>query len=82
MLDEWRLRAALRQVVRGVAALHAAGIVHRDLKPPNVLVTESGRVVILDFGIAAAVGPSASLRTVEEGISGTVGYMAPEQCAG
>ncbi len=81
-LDLPRLRGALRQLIQGVSALHAAQIVHRDLKPANVLVTEEGRVVILDFGIAADVVPAPTLTTVEDGISGTIEYMSPEQCAG
>ncbi len=81
-LDEARLRAALRQLLQGVAALHRAGKVHRDLKPSNVLVSWSGRVVILDFGITGEISPSGTAQTIDETISGTVEYMAPEQCSG
>jgi len=81
-LDEARLRGALRQLLQGVAALHRAGKVHRDLKPSNVLVTSSGRVVILDFGITGEISPAGTAQTIDETISGTVEYMAPEQCAG
>lgn len=82
VLDVPRLRTALRQLIQGVAALHAARIVHRDLKPSNVLVTADSRVVILDFGIAAEAVPSEALKTIEDFITGTIEYMAPEQCAG
>ncbi len=75
--DEARLRDGLSQLARGLSALHAAGKVHRDIKPANVLVTLEGRVVILDLGLARDAESEA-----EEGIVGTVLYMAPEQIAG
>ncbi|MGJ7489316.1 serine/threonine-protein kinase [Variovorax sp. ZT4R33] len=79
-LDARRLRAALKQLLRGVAAIHGAGMLHRDLKSSNVLVEKDGRVVILDFGLVVDWRASAAQRpAVDAGFSGTPGYMAPEQ---
>jgi len=71
-----RLRPVLGQLAQALAALHAAQCVHRDVKPSNVLVTDAGRAVLLDFGLVSA----ASIETTQSG-AGTPEYMAPEQVA-
>jgi eukaryotic-like serine/threonine-protein kinase len=76
-LDELKLRVALAQLAEGLGALHRAGKVHRDVKPSNILVTNEGRVVLLDFGLVAE---SEDLH--ERRVVGTVDYMAPEQALG
>ncbi|MEJ8857473.1 AAA family ATPase [Variovorax robiniae] len=78
-LDEQRLRAALKQLLKGVVAIHGAGMLHRDLKSSNVIVEKGGRVVILDFGLAVVGRACAAARPAESGFSGTPGYLAPEQ---
>ncbi|MFI5306391.1 MAG: serine/threonine-protein kinase PknK [Polyangiales bacterium] len=83
LLEEGRLRSGLGQLVRAMAAIHALGKLHRDLKPSNVLVDESGHVVVIDFGLAIDPEPGSVGHTLtEDGVSGTPGYMAPEQAAG
>jgi hypothetical protein len=76
-----RLREALGQLVEGLAALHAHRLVHRDLKPRNVRVEPGGRLVILDFGLAADVDRSGRHLHTGGNVLGTVPYMAPEQGA-
>lgn len=73
------LRRCLRQLVDGIASIHAAGRLHRDVKPQNVLVTTSGDVKILDFGLVAELAPDDQ-QTAES--AGTPAYIAPETIGG
>jgi hypothetical protein len=74
-----RLRASLRQLAEGVAALHQLGKLHRDLKPSNVLVTAGGRVKICDAGLVTAT--DGELQTRSRHAKGTPVFMSPEQAA-
>ncbi len=77
-----RLERALLQLAAGLAALHAADRLHRDVKPANVMVTVGGRVVLLDFGLAALIGSSGAGAVEPRGLTGTIDYMSPEQAWG
>jgi tRNA A-37 threonylcarbamoyl transferase component Bud32 len=72
-----RVRASLRQLARGLQALHDAGFVHRDIKPSNVLVEDSGRVVLVDFGLTAPIVDGETVTLTAEA-AGTAAYIAPE----
>ena len=76
-VDVPRLRGALVQLVDALIALHRAGKLHRDLKPSNVLVTQTGRLALLDFGLVASVAEGDPERLAV----GTPVYMSPEQAA-
>ncbi len=68
------------QMAEALAEAHARGIVHRDIKPANAMVTKSGRVKIVDFGLAHL--PEATVVTARGTTLGTPAYMAPEQARG
>jgi serine/threonine-protein kinase len=71
------------QLLDVLASAHARGIVHRDLKPDNLFLTRSGRLKVLDFGIARLRGlTTASTATHNGGTMGTPAFMAPEQARG
>ena len=97
-LDRWiavdrNLRDAIevyRRICEAVAFAHAHGVIHRDLKPQNVMIAALGEVLVLDWGLAKAVGrhddPEHDSATADATMTGTVmgtpGYMSPEQARG
>ncbi len=68
------------QIAEGLSEAHRKGVVHRDIKPENVIVNPSGRVKIMDFGIARQVG--GEQLTQQGTVLGTITYMSPEQARG
>jgi hypothetical protein len=88
MLPEARVRRIIGEVASGLAAAHRRGVVHRDIKPGNIVIDgETGRALLLDFGISAAVAEAKRAsrpdRLTTEGMYvGTPTYMSPEMASG
>jgi beta-lactam-binding protein with PASTA domain/predicted Ser/Thr protein kinase len=61
---------------------HRAGIIHRDIKPANVMLTPTGDVKVMDFGIARAIADSSATMTQTAAVIGTAQYLSPEQARG
>src|SRR5215203_1493682 len=69
-------------VLDALAYSHKAGIIHRDIKPANVMLTPTGGVKVMDFGIARAVADTSSTMTQTQAVIGTAQYLSPEQARG
>jgi tetratricopeptide (TPR) repeat protein/predicted Ser/Thr protein kinase len=67
----------IQQVCRALEAAHGVGVIHRDLKPQNIMREQTGRVVVMDFGLARSIGSDGLTQTGT--LVGTMEYMSPEQ---
>ena len=81
-LSPERAAKLLLPVTRALQASHDAGIIHRDIKPANIMVTNTGAVKVMDFGIARALDDSTSAMTQTSAVIGTAQYLSPEQARG
>ncbi len=72
----------IAQVLTALEYSHRAGVVHRDIKPGNIMITDSGQVKVMDFGIARAISDSAATIAETSAIVGTAQYFSPEQARG
>ena len=72
----------ISQVLTALEYSHRAGVVHRDIKPGNIMITSSGQVKVMDFGIARAISESSATIAESSAIVGTAQYFSPEQARG
>jgi tetratricopeptide (TPR) repeat protein/predicted Ser/Thr protein kinase len=70
----------IQQVCQALDAAHSVGVIHRDLKPQNIMQGPTGRIVVMDFGLARTVEGDGMTQT--GALVGTMAYMSPEQALG
>ncbi len=80
-LDRLQAVRIVRKLAEALAYAHGKGVVHRDVKPANVMLSEDGEPLLMDFGLAALQEQTEKL-THEHGVLGTPLYMSPEQARG
>lgn len=80
-MDPARAASILAYVCDALDFSHKQGIIHRDVKPANIMLTNTGAVKVMDFGIARALGDSTSM-TQTAAVIGTAQYLSPEQARG
>jgi serine/threonine protein kinase len=81
-LDPRRAMQIVAEVCAAIDFSHRNGIIHRDIKPANVMITKSGAIKVMDFGIARAVADGSATVTQTAAVIGTAQYLSPEQARG
>lgn len=81
-LSQTEASRIVESVLTALEYSHRAGVVHRDIKPANIMITKSGQVKVMDFGIARAVSETSSTLQQTTAILGTAAYFSPEQAKG
>lgn len=80
--DQLAALELVRQIAEAMQEAHASGLIHGDLKPSNLIIEPSGKVRILDFGLASKTDPQATSSLNQLDPQGTIAYMAPERLLG
>ncbi len=81
-MDPYRVCEVVADVCSALDFSHRHGIIHRDVKPANVMITPSGAVKVMDFGIARALSDAQPAMTQTAAVIGTAQYLSPEQARG
>jgi beta-lactam-binding protein with PASTA domain/predicted Ser/Thr protein kinase len=81
-MDPTRVLEVTAEVCTALQFSHEKNIVHRDVKPANIMISESGQVKVMDFGIARAIADGTSTMTQTAAVIGTAQYLSPEQARG
>ncbi|CAN5152279.1 Stk1 family PASTA domain-containing Ser/Thr kinase [soil metagenome] len=81
-LDPHQAAGIIEQVLTALEYSHRAGLVHRDIKPGNIMITSTGQVKVMDFGIARAISETSATIAETSTIVGTAQYFSPEQARG
>jgi eukaryotic-like serine/threonine-protein kinase len=81
-IDEKKALDIVQQIAAAMHEAHASGLIHGDLKPSNLIIEPSGKVRILDFGLASKGDAQATASLIQTDTQGTIAYMAPERLLG
>ena len=81
-IDPHQAVGIIGQVLTALEYSHRAGLIHRDIKPGNIMITSTGQIKVMDFGIARAISETSATISETSNIVGTAQYFSPEQARG